>query len=120
MTKFFGVVGYAETQDSGDGVWVEKITRRNYYGDVLRNSKRWDTTDHVNDNLSVSNKISIVADPYAYQHFFAIRFVNWMGADWKVTEVEEQRPRLILTLGGVYNGPTDDQESEDQTSQDSV
>lgn len=107
MAKFYGVVGYAETKETGSpGVWEEQVTERTYYGDVLRNTRRRDNANgQLNDNLNVNNLISILADAYAYDHFFAIRYIKWMGARWKVTDVEVQRPRLLLTIGGVYNGP---------------
>ena len=105
MAKFYDKVGYGVTEDTGDGVWVESITERSYYGDVLKLSRRWENSENLNDNLNVSHQISIVADAYAYEHFSAIRYVCWMGARWKVTDVTVQRPRLILSIGGVYNGP---------------
>lgn len=109
--KFYGVVGYCETvEGTGDkeGVWIPNVTEeRPYYGDVLRNTRKWETSSETtNGDLNVNNTISIVADAYAYEHFFAIRYVKWMGTLWKVTNVEVQRPRLILTIGGVYNGPS--------------
>ena len=109
--KFYGLVGYCETvEGTGDeeGVWKPRITEeRKYYGDVLRNTRKWDNNNEsINDNLNVNNSISIVADAYAYEHFFAMKYVKWMGTYWKITNVEVQRPRLILTIGGVYNGPT--------------
>ena len=106
MAKFYGVVGYAETAETSPGVWSEVVTEKNYYGDVLKDSRRWQAGESLNDNLVVSNRISIVADPFAYQNFHAMRYIKWMGAFWKISEVDVQRPRLILTLGGVYNGPT--------------
>ena len=107
MAKFYGVVGYAETKETeSPGAWEEQVTERTYYGDVLRNTRRRDNANgQLNDNLNVNNLISILADAYAYDHFFAIRYIEWMGARWKVTDVEVQRPRLLLTIGGVYNGP---------------
>lgn len=107
MAKYCGIVGYAETVETAKGVYSEKITKRRYYGDIQRNMKRIESGEHLNDDIAVNNSISIVADAYAYQNFFAIRYVEWMGARWKVTNVEVQHPRLILTIGGVYNGPTD-------------
>lgn len=77
-----------------------------YFGDVLRNTRRLSDGTGLNNDLSVGNTISILADPYALEHFFAIRYVKWAGALWTVTEVEVKRPRLLLKLGGVYNGPT--------------
>lgn len=105
MAKFYGVIGYMVTEETVPGVWEEVVTERNYSGDVLKNTKRYQSSENLNDDISTNNLISIVADPFAYQNFFAIKFVRWMGASWKVTNVEVQRPRLILTLGGVYNEP---------------
>lgn len=108
MAKFSGVVGYgvsAESENSVD-VYTEAIEERLYYGDVFKDSRQLEKGQGVNDNIRVSNRISIVADAFAFEHFFAIRYVEWLGTKWKVSDVEVQRPRLILSLGGVYNGPT--------------
>lgn len=104
MAKWHGVIGYAETVQTTPGVWEEQITERSYYGEVLRNSRRLQTADQLNDNINISNEISIVADPYANQNFHAMRYVEFMGAKWKISNVDVQPPRLILTAGGVYNG----------------
>lgn len=108
MAKFYGVVGYGESVETpeGSGVWVDSITERSYYGDVVRNARSLQEGEHLNKDLTVSNSISIVADAYAHNHFFAIRYVQWAGALWTVSDVEVQSPRLTLRLGGVYNGPT--------------
>lgn len=106
MAKFYGQVGFVETSETRPGIWEETITERNHYGDVLPNIRKLEAGESINDNVTLNNKVSIVADPYAQQHFFAIRYVRWMGTLWKVTHVEVQSPRLILTIGGVYNGPT--------------
>lgn len=107
MAKFYGPVGYAEDSvETKPGVWEEPIVEYNYYGDVIRNTRRLQEGESVNDDLSVGNSISIVADPYANEHFFAIRYVKWAGTLWKVSDVEVRSPRLILRLGGVYHGPT--------------
>lgn len=103
MSKFYGAVGYAETVETSPGVWEEQITERNYYGDVIRNTRRLQSADKVNDDINISNEISIVADPYANDHFYAIRYVVFQGAKWKVSNVDVQYPRLILSLGGLYN-----------------
>jgi hypothetical protein len=103
MAKFYGIVGFVETTETSPGVWTDQETERNYYGDVLRNTMKMKPGTGLNDNLTVSNRISITADPYANETFFAIRYVVWMGVKWKVTDVDVQRPRLILSIGGVYN-----------------
>lgn len=103
MPKFYGAVGYAKTVETSPGVSVEQITERNYYGDVIRNTRRLQSADKVNDDINISNEISIVADPYANDHFYAIRYVVFQGAKWKVSNIDVQYPRLILSLGGLYN-----------------
>lgn len=105
MAKYYGAIGYGTTEETSPGVWTESIVERNYYGDVLRNTKKWEKGDGLNDNLNIGNSFSIVADAYAYEHFFAIRYITWMGTRWKVTDVEVERPRLTINIGGVYNGP---------------
>lgn len=105
MAKFFGAVGYGETVETAPGVLEDVVTEYQYYGDVERNGRGLLTGDKVNDDLSVDVSVSIVADAYANEHIFAMRYVRWSGALWKVSHVEVQRPRLILRLGGVYNGP---------------
>lgn len=107
MAKFYGQVGFAETVETRPGIWEEVITERNHYGDIVPNIRRLESGQSINDDVTVNNKISIMADPYACQHFFAMRYVRWMGILWKVSNVEVQYPRLMLTIGGVYNGPTD-------------
>ena len=104
MAKFCGVVGFAVTEETKPGVWTNVITEREYYGDVLSNARRLQTIDQLNDDINVSNRISIVADAFANENFHSMRFIEYMGTVWKVTNIEVQRPRLILTLGGVYNG----------------
>lgn len=103
MTRWCGAIGYAETIEIEPGVWSEEFTERKYYGDLLRNSRRLQGSQQVNDDITISNQISILADPYAFQHFHAIRYAELFGTKWKVSSVEVQYPRLILELGGVYN-----------------
>ena len=104
MAKYYGLIGYAETVETAPGVWKEQITERVYYGDVIRNSRRLQSTEHLNDDINISNQISIVADPYAINNFHSMRYAEFMDAKWKVSDIEVQYPRLLLTLGGVYNG----------------
>jgi hypothetical protein len=108
MARFYGAVGYGETVESSPGVWTDNIVARRYYGDVVRNTRQLKEGESLNFDLFVSNSISILADAYANQHFFAIKYVEWAGTLWTVTDVEVQSPRLLLRLGGVYNGPVAD------------
>ena len=104
MAKFYGKIGFAETVESALGVWTEQITEKYYYGDLIRNTRKLQSADQLNDNINIANDVSIVADPYANQNYFAIRYVEFMGTKWKVTSVDVRSPRLVLTTGGLYNG----------------
>lgn len=107
MAKWYGKIGYVETVESEEkpGKWVTQTTERNYSGDVIRANTRWsESPDSTNDDLNVNCQISILADPFAYQHFSSMKYIEFMGAKWKISAVDPQRPRLILSIGGVYNG----------------
>ena len=104
MAKFYGKIGYSEMSETRPGVWEEILTERNYYGDLVRNIRRLQSSSQVNDDLNIANEISIVADPYANKNFHAMRYVEFMGTRWKINNVDVQYPRLILSIGGVYNG----------------
>jgi len=108
MARFYGKVGYGTTEEqpADSGVWVDVIVEEAYFGDVIRDIKREEAGEGLNDNVAVNNAISIVASPYAIGHYFEIKYVQWEGVLWTVTAVEVRRPRLILNLGSVYNGPT--------------
>lgn len=106
MAKYHGKIGYAQTAETAPGVHGEVITERVYYGDVVQNRRLLRNGDKVNPVTSVGNSISIVADAYAREHFFAIRYAEWAGVNWTVQDVEVQNPRLLLHLGEVYNGLT--------------
>lgn len=102
--KYYGKIGFVEHVETKPGVWEESVVEREYHGDILSVSKRWESSDNLNDNLNISNRISIVADPYAYQHFHAIRYLEIYDSKWLVNTVEIKTPRLVLSVGGVYNG----------------
>jgi hypothetical protein len=93
MARFYGGVGYAETKETSPGVYTDNIIERNHSGEVIRDSRHWQSGENQNDDLRISNKISILADAFAYQNFQNIKYVNWMGTSWKVVEIDVQRPR---------------------------
>lgn len=102
--KFCGKIGYAITQETTPGVCKEIISEKTYRGNVIKNMSQWQTGDELNDDINISSNISILADAFAYQHFSEIKYVEFMGAKWKVKTATPERPRIILTLGGIYNG----------------
>lgn len=102
MAKFYGTVGFVKTVESAPGVWSEQVVERKYYGNVISRARSLQGSG-VNDNINISDEISIVADPFANENYFAIRFVEYMGTKWKVQSISVQFPRLNLSLGGLYN-----------------
>ena len=104
MAKVYGAIGFAVNTETSPGVWKDVITERNYKGDVLKISRREEQRESLNPNLTINNRISVIADAFANENIFAIRYITWMGSKWSITSVEVERPRLILTIGGVYHG----------------
>lgn len=105
MAKFFGKVAYANPVTTpGSGVWTDEFILQEYMGDVVRNSRQLASEEKLNDDITVGVSISILADQYAIDHFFDIKYVEWAGRYWTVTDVDVQPPRLILRLGGLYHG----------------
>lgn len=113
MAKLRVTVGYAPSfQETAPGVWEEVVSERVYFGELYRSARRLESSGQVNDDVNISNRIRIVADPYAREHFFSMRYVIFQGAKWKVREVEVQYPGLILTVGGLYHGESTDGTAE--------
>lgn len=106
MSKWYGMVGYGISEEVRPGIYVEKIVERPYYGDLSRTTNTNEAGSGANDDISIKNDLSIVSDAYAYQNFALMKYVTFMGARWKVRSVELAHPRLHLSIGGVYNGPT--------------
>ena len=104
MAKFYGKVGYGISKETAPGVWVDEIVERPYYGELVRNTRKMQMSDKVIDDINIANEISILADPFARDNFQYMRYVEFMRVKWKVTTIDVQFPRLILSIGGLYNG----------------
>jgi hypothetical protein len=109
MAKFHGVIGYAQTEETAPGVHSEVVTERPCSGEILRNNQRWENGTRsgemkINDDITLNNQFSVIGDAFAHQNLQYMRYVKWMGTRWKIESVEIRSPRLILTIGGVYNG----------------
>lgn len=102
MAKWCGNIGYNITTETAPGVWEENIVPHKHFGDVTRNTRSLQSADQLNDNVNVSNEISIVADPFSRENFHSMRYIEFMGAKWKITNASVQYPRIVLTIGGLY------------------
>lgn len=104
MAKFHGMIGYMQVLETSPGVYQDQILERDYKGDILRNSQSSESGEGLNDNININNRFSIIADAFAYSNIANIRYIKWNDTKWKVKSIDIQRPRLILNVGGVYNG----------------
>lgn len=104
MAKWFGKIGYAITSESEAGIWESTIVEKSYYGDLITDRRKRQNSGEINDNISLANMISIIADPFAIQNCSYMAYAEIMGIKWRISDIEVQYPRLILTVGGVYNG----------------
>lgn len=107
MDKFYGKIGFGQSVETSPGVFEDQVTERSYRGDIVEKLTRTlSQSDNLNDNLSLEGAVSIVADPYLRENFYSIRYVHFAGAYWKISRIRVEYPRIILTIGGVYNGNT--------------
>ena len=100
--RYYDEIGFFKSDETRPGVYENEIASKKYYGDLITNYKRVQTSDQINDGIYISTKISILADMFAQENFHHIVYAKLMGVKWKVTEVEPASPRLILTLGDEY------------------
>jgi hypothetical protein len=115
--KYYGKIGFAITEDDGDGVWTPSITAKNYSGDILRMIRNKEGGEHINDGLRINSQFSIVMDLFFQDHFSQIRYIEYMGAKWNVDSIELNYPRALITPGGIYHGNEPEEESEGSTSE---
>ena len=105
MARFYGEIGFGDNVETVPGVWEDVVIEKKFYGDVPRNTYQSNTIDKVNDDVTLSNSISVMGNRYAFQHIQNMRYIKFDGGYWTIDSVEVQKPRLILSVGGVYNGP---------------
>lgn len=104
MARYCGHIGFAVPTETSLGVWEDTIVPRKYYGDVVRHGYSWKQTANLNDDIVVTNTISIVADKFANEHLDAMKWIEFQNSKWRISSAEVEYPRITLTLGGVYNG----------------
>jgi hypothetical protein len=110
MARFYGNIGFAINEEVRPGIYKEIYEEFPYKGDVLRNTRRWEATEHLNDDISISNDISIIADTFAKEHFGVMRYVHWMKQYFEIVSatIDTERHRITLSLGGIFNVPDPD------------
>jgi hypothetical protein len=104
MAKFYGKIGFIKTEEVEPDIWKPATVEKFYYGDINRNQRRWQGTESINDDIEVSNEISIVMDDFLQKNAGYLKWVEFMGAKWKISSITHDYPRITITLGGVWNG----------------
>lgn len=102
MAKYYGMIGFAVQEETRPGVWEDAIDKRPYKGDILHSGRRYDNSESINDNVTLTNRFSIISDSYLYSHIPALRYLEYHGVKFKITSVEIERPRVTISVGGVY------------------
>lgn len=102
MAKYYGMIGFATQEETKPGIWEDVIVERPYKGDVVRNGRRYDRSENINDNFTITNQFSIVSDAFLYSHIPALRYLEYMGSKFKIVSAEIDRPRVTISVGGVY------------------
>lgn len=102
MARYYGNIGFATQVETSPGIWEDIIEDRPYKGDVIRNGRRYDNSESINDDLVITNQFSIVSDAFLYSHIPSLRYIEYLGSKFKIVSVDIERPRVIINVGGVY------------------
>lgn len=103
--KYAGKIGFVKNVDKGNGIWESEITEKTYIGDVVRNTANWKANEgSINDDIAINNQLSILVDPYAFENFQYMKYIEWMGSLWNIGSIEINYPRVLISIGGIYNG----------------
>lgn len=108
MAKYAGLVGYVTQEEKVPGVWSTVADPKPMRGDIIRASASSQndgrlSSDKINKDVTLNHRVSLVGDAYAFGNYYNIKWIEIDGAKWEVSSVELQRPRLIVTVGGLWN-----------------
>lgn len=115
MAKFYGAIGYSIITETSPGVWIDEVVERNYTGDEIKAKRIWQPSENVNPNFTISDSISIVADEFMLANMQMMKYVRWRGAVWSINSISIDRPRMVLAIGGLFNGNTTSSSPVDET-----
>lgn len=105
MARFVGTVGFAMIEETRPSIYEEVYRERLYKGDLIRKSRQWSPSEHLNDDIQIANDISIIADSFAVMNLGVMRYVHWMDQYFEISSaaIDNDRHRITLSLGGVFN-----------------
>ncbi len=104
MAKYAGLVCYVTQEEKVPGVWTPLENPVLMKGDIIRQSSNYQDNGKINSDISLNHRVSLVGDAYAFDNYYNIKWIMLDGRKWEVTSVEIQRPRIIVSIGGLWNG----------------
>lgn len=107
MAKFYGKIGFGVEREVSPGVYDYDIVEKPYFGEVVRDAYDSVGGTTVLGERKTANAFRIVGDGYSVDHFYDMKYIRWAGRYWEIRQVEVvSRPRMLIRIGGVWNGPT--------------
>lgn len=105
MPKYKGIVGYITEVETSTDIYESVPVEKERILTLEKNSSTWNGSEKVNYDVSLSNRLSFIADPFARTNYQSIRYIIYNGAAWDVLSIDiSNPPRIFLTIGGIYNG----------------
>lgn len=103
--KFSGKAGFRiDDVEIEPGVYKPQVVVKAIKGSVVSNSYQHQNSDKSTiDNVRITNQLSIVANQFLNKHITNLMYVEFQGVKWKVESFDIQPPRVVVSLGGVYN-----------------
>lgn len=102
--KYSGKVGYAVQTETAPGVWTKEIKEVHMYGDTLSYGAQPVSSDKVNQDVALSNEISLMGNPIIFENLSTLEYLILSGIKWEITSINLDPPRIKVALGGVWNG----------------
>jgi hypothetical protein len=103
MSKFWGPIGINRGfQETGPGI-IDNVIEEVYVKGEIRNVKASWSQQTMNDTLQARHLLSVVTPEDSEIDFNEVVYIVWQGHKWAVTSIQYNRPRVELTLGGLYN-----------------
>ena len=104
MSKFWGPIGINRGPvQTAPGILEVVIEELEVSGEMRQLQLRWPQA-RMQEGLSANHVLSIVTPEDSDIDFTEVVYIVWQSRKWSVTSIQYKRPRVELTLGGLYNG----------------
>ncbi len=104
MTRFRGSIGINRgSVETSPGIFEPSIEELEVTGEMRNPSARW-PAHQQGGSVSARHALSIVTPEDSIVDYTEVVYVIWQSQKWSVVSIQYKRPRIELTLGGLYNG----------------